>query len=109
MRREQSYSSLISEEKQLSISLSKIRNEKKEMKKAYKNCLSQEEKFLFIMEHLITATYEEFLDNLLYLDTNIVYDDAKIFVEINSQKLLDMSKIGLIKTKNKYGFYILNI
>ena len=107
MKKEYSYSSLLSKEKEFTISLSKIRKEKNEMIKDYKRLLSNEEKFLFILIGLEKASYDEFLDNLMYLDCNLNIQRANEFIKSTSQVLLKKSKIGLIKSKSKYGFYIL--
>lgn len=101
------YPSLVSDEKQLRILLNRIIIEKELMVKTYKNCSSDKEKFLFIMGLLVICTYDEFLGNLLYLDSSLTYEEAKKFIKTNSQKLLKKSKIGLVKNKGEYGFYIL--
>lgn len=107
--KKQSYFKLSSEEKKLSITLKLVRNEKQKLRIGYKNCSSTKDKFLFIINNLRTATYDEFLNELLFLDTSLTFSDAVVFIEKNSQKLLDENKLGLIKNKNKYGFYILDM
>jgi len=100
------YSKLLEKEKELSVALTEIKRKKVEMRKSFKNCHSDEEKIIYILNCTKKGTVNEITSELIFLDSSLTFNDAKEFVVTTSEKLIQDSKIGSIKINNQNIFYI---